>query len=134
MFDFLYRISDFELFFLLSAITVSVSIISIILIRRLIPHELRYRDNPVIGNISSVIGIIYGVLVGLTALYLINNVSYTADAVQKEANSVANVYRDSQWMPEPTRSKIQNELKEYLDKVINIEWPMMKKGENPSEM
>ena len=79
MFKFLYHISDTQLFIILCVLTISVSIVSIHLIRKIIPVDMRYRDNPMLGNMSALISIIYGVLVGLTALYLINNISPTSD-------------------------------------------------------
>ena len=128
MFDYLFRLSDIKLFILLSCGSVLISIITIFIVKRCIPLELRYKDNPVTGNVGSIISLIYGVLAGLTALYLINNISYTADAVQHEANAIAGVYRDSQWLKEPTRSAIETEIKSYLNKVITVEWALMKNG------
>lgn len=115
---------------LLSVITIIISIMAILFLRHRIPHNLRYKYNPVIGNISSLIGIIYGVLAGLMALYLINNINYTADAVQREANAVANLYRDSKWLKDPTRTDIQTQIKKYLSRLVDTEWPLMKKGKS----
>jgi hypothetical protein len=129
MLDELFRMTDFELFCLIGTIFILGSIACVIIIRRLIPIEMRYKDNPVIGNVGSLISLIYGVLVGITALYLINNLSATQDAVQHEANASANIYRDSKLLKEPNRSKIENDVKQYLHEVINMEWPTMQAGQ-----
>lgn len=126
MFDIAYHVPNLHLFVILCVIFITVSAISVFLISRFIPIEMRYKDNGVIGNISSLISIIYGVLVGITALYLINNLSYTSDAVQREANATADIYRDSRWLTDPARTNIQNELKNYLTNTIQEEWPVMK--------
>ena len=110
MIDYLYKLSDTNIFILLSLFSVSISISFILIIKFFIPVSVHYDDNPVLGNISQLIGIIYGVLAGLMALYLINNITATSDAIQNEANAVANIYRDSKWLKEPTRSNIQKEL------------------------
>ena len=128
MFEFLYYMSNRELLFSLILIFVPISIFFVALVKYVLPVRLRYRDNPVIGNISAIIGIIYGVLAGLTALYLINNISYTADAVQSEANAIANIYRDSLLIAEPTQTEIKIEIKNYLKKVVEIEWPLLQVG------
>jgi len=133
MLHFLFQISDIYLLLLLSSITIGISIIALILVKRYIPLKLRNRNNPVIGNISALIGIIYGVLAGLTALYLFNNVYYATDSVQREANALADIYRDSKWLKEPTRSAIQIQVKNYLNKVINEEWILMKNGSEISK-
>ena len=129
MFQTLGQMSLVGTFLLISASTIGISILALFLVRRYIPLDFRYRDNPVIGNISSLIGIIYGVLVGITALYLINNISYVDQAVQLEANAVSDIYHDSNWLKEPAKTKIQTEIKNYLNLVINVEWPLMKIGE-----
>lgn len=129
MFAYLFSLSDVSLFLLLSGISIAISIFAIFLVKCFISIEIRKNDNAVIGNTASLIAVIYGVLAGLSALYLINNNSYTADAVLREANAVADIYRDSKWMSEPARTNIQNELKQYLNEVINVEWPTMQKGE-----
>lgn len=130
MFDFIFQIDDVYLFASLSAISVTISIISIFYVKRWIPLRLRYRDNAVIGNTVSLISLIYGVLAGFSALYLINNNSYAADAVQREANAVADIYRDSKWLSNPAQTNIQLEIKKYLTQVIDVEWPLMAKGKD----
>lgn len=130
MFDSFYQLSDFEIFILISAFILCLTTLAVFLIRRVLPMHLRYRDNAVIGNIASTVGVIYGVLVGLTALYLFNNNSYTSDAVQREANAVANIYRDSKWLKNPARDNIQMDIKNYIKKVIDIEWPLMERNKD----
>jgi hypothetical protein len=128
MIDYLSQFSDINLFCFLSFVSIVFSIIAIVVIKRYVPLSLRYTDNAVIGNTINLVSVIYGVLAGLSALYLINNNGYASDAVQREANSVANIYRDSNWLSEPTRSQMHTELEKYLTTVINTEWPVMEKG------
>lgn len=127
--DFLFRLDDADLFLLVVSVLVGLGLIGVMITKFCIPHEIRVRDNAVIGNVGSLIGLIYGVLAGLTALYLINNLSATADAVQREADSVANMYRETLWLKNPTQDKIVADLKEYLHLVISVEWPLMENGE-----
>ena len=128
MIEFLYHLSDFRLFALLVCFFVAISVVAILAIKYFLPLRLRYRDNAVIGNISSLIGIIYGVLASLMSLYLINNVNFAGDAVQREANAVANIYIDSKELPAFMQANIQAKLKDYIENVKNREWPLMKKG------
>jgi len=130
MFDTLYQISDTSVLTLLATIFIGVSIVAVLVVKRFIPLGLRYQDNPVIGNVSALIGIIYGVLAGLTALYLINNISYIDDAVQLEASTVGLIYTDSQRLKEPARAHIKTEIEKYLKEVIWVEWPLMKIGKD----
>src|SRR5688572_9144979 len=114
MLDYLYTLSNFTIFIVLTLFTIVVSIVSIILSKRFIFYKLRYRDNATIGSISSLIGIIYGVLVGFIALYLIDNNDHASDAVLREANAVANIYRASLWLKDPAQTKIHQALESYV--------------------
>lgn len=129
MIDFLFQMQDINVFLLLVVCLFAFSIIAMFFLKWFIPKETRYADNTVLGNISGYITIIYGVLAGLSALYLINNLHDTTVTVQNEANAVANLYRDSEWLKEPARSVVRSEIKSYLEQVINIEWPLMKQGQ-----
>lgn len=128
MFDSLFQLHEIPLFIFLCGFGVIFSTLAVFLVKWLVPLKLRYMENPVLGNMSALISIIYGVLAGLTALYLINTYSDTTSAVQHEANAVANVYRDSQWLQEPARIKVQTQIQVYLERVINVEWPLMRVG------
>ena len=48
--------------------------------------------------------------------------------MQREANAVADIYRDSKWLKEPAHANIQGQIKTYLKRVIEIEWPIMQDG------
>jgi hypothetical protein len=126
----LFQLSDITIFILLSSAAIIISIIAIFLVKQFIPIDFRYKDNSVIANTSSLINMLYGVLAGLTALYLINNNSYTTDAVQREASAVANVYRGSQYLQDTKKADIQIELIKYLNNVIHVEWPAMSMGQH----
>jgi hypothetical protein len=125
MFNSLFVLDDIYLFLLISIFFIVISFIAIFIINKTIQFNIRRKDNPVVGNTVALITVIYGVLAGLSALYLINNNSYTADIVQREANSVADIWRQSNWIKEPARSQIHKQLKNYLNTVINVEWPLM---------
>lgn len=130
MLDYLYKLSDLSIFVILAVITITVSVLSIFFSKRYILYRLKYRDNATIGSISSLIGIIYGVLVGFIALYLIDNNDHATDAVLREANAIANIYRHSQWLREPVQSELKGQLETYIDKVTRLEWPLMRGGKD----
>lgn len=129
--NFIHDYPDLSLFSFFTLISVTVTVVAITLVKRFIPHDLRFRDNPVIGSIVSMICLMYGVLAGLIALYLINNIAYATNATQSEANAIASVFHTSQWLKDPVRKQVQNELSLYLQEIIDHEWPMMKEGKDP---
>jgi len=127
MLDFLYQQSDLMVFVIVAAMLILISAIALLVIKHYFMVKGTYEDNAVIANISSIIGVIYGVLAGLSALYLLNNISYSYEVVQKEASSAANVYQLTKFLKEPVQSDIQQQLRHYLEVVINDEWPLMSK-------
>ncbi len=130
--DFLYTLSDVQLLVFLTTVTVLISLVSIFLVRRFVPSHILYKDNEMLGSISALVGVIYGVLAGLMALYLLNNINIASDAVLKEASAVANIYRDTIWLDDPLRTNIQEIVEKYLNQVINVEWPEMSKNKGVS--
>ncbi len=123
--NFMYTLPDFGVFFILVAFTVVVSFACIFINKKFIYRKLRYRDNAAISSISALIGIIYGVLVGFLCLYLITNQDHASQAVQHEANALENIYLQSTWMQQPSRDVLRQDLLNYVNEVINKEWPIM---------
>lgn len=128
MIDFLYRLDVVTLFVVISLVFISISIFALIFFRYFLPKQQTDQDNAVVGNVSNLISLIYGVLAGLTALYLINNISYAADAVQREANAVVDMYRAASWLKQPMQNRVKDHLKQYINTVITVEWPLMRQG------
>ncbi len=132
MYNFLLQLPDIYLFLLISFSFIIISIIITLVVRVSVPSHIRSRDNAIIVGTSNLISLIYGILVGLSALYLINNISYTADAVQREANAIADIYHNSEWLSEPIKSTFEKKLTIYLNSVINTEWHLMQRGKEIS--
>jgi hypothetical protein len=126
----LYSLSDLYIFLILVGVTVTISVIAIMIDKHFIFHKLHYQDNTTIGSISSLIGIIYGVLVGFIALYLINNQDHATVAVQREASASANIYEGTKWLPAPYETIIQTDIQDYIHTVINKEWTHMRNFES----
>src|SRR3990167_878075 len=101
MLNFLYQLSDINLFIILSSFLMIISIISLFLIKWFFPLHLRYQDNAVIGCTSALITLIYGVIAGFATAHLINSNNLAIDALQREANAIVDLYRDSRWLADP---------------------------------
>lgn len=128
MLEFLYHISDTQVFLFMVVITVIFSLLLIVLNKIFIFYKLRYKDNTTTASISSLIGIIYGVLAGLVCLYLMTNNDHASDAALSEGTAAANIYHGSRWLKEPLQQQLQTELRNYITNVITVEWPEMTTG------
>lgn len=132
MLNYLYQMSDVYLFSLLAATFILISMIFLYLIKWYFPLHLRYQDNAVIGCTSALITLIYGVIAGFATAHLINSNNFAVDALQREANSIVNLYRDSRWLADPAKTIIQKDIKSYLNDIIEVEWPLMNQGKSVS--
>lgn len=133
MFDSLYKLSDIDIFIILSCSSISFSVLAIYVAKCFFSLDVRYKDNAVMANASSLVNVIYGVLAGFIALYLINNNNFAVEAVQREASATANIYRDSARLAEPTQGLVRSNVKTYVSEVINLEWPSMSAGKEVSD-
>lgn len=128
MINFMYSIPNLLLFFIFIIFSLIFSLILILVVQKFISSDLRDKVNAVTGGASATISVIYAVLIGIAALFVLENFSSAERVVQNEANAAGDLYRDALWLAEPTRTNIRNNLKNYLAEVINEEWPNIIKG------
>jgi Protein of unknown function (DUF4239) len=133
MLDYFYQIPDMLSFIILAAIITAISVILIVINKYFIIYIHKYRDNTITASVASLIGIIYGVLIGFICLYLMTNNDHAVSAVLHEASAAANIYRDSKWLNQPAQAQIQTSLRQYISNVITNEWPAMQGGKSPHQ-
>src|SRR5262245_8939676 len=96
-----------------------------LLVRRWVPVEVLERHNEVAGFIYSVIGVMYAVLLGFTAIIVWERYDQAQTAVEKEANELGDLFRDAQAFPDEVRKEIEAKLRSYIRLVVDKEWPAM---------
>ncbi|HTV59682.1 MAG TPA: hypothetical protein VMJ93_12495 [Verrucomicrobiae bacterium] len=93
------------------------------------PSALRREHNEIIGWQVSVLGTTYAVIMGFM-LYAVWTDFTAADInANAEANSLVNVFRLAEGLPEAQRDQIQTLAREYADTMVNGEWPAMHNGQ-----
>lgn len=101
------------------------------LLNRVWPHERRSVNNDIIGWQLTIVGTTYAVILG----FMLYTVWTTFGAAQLnsdlEANALRNVYHLAEGLPEPQRTQLKQEARDYADAVINRDWPEMGRGEVP---
>ena len=110
-----------------------LSLIGLFLARRFLLPRFHYSDgiNDAVSGTVQAIGVFYGITVGLIAVGVWNTNAGASDLISREASAVAGVYRDVGGLPSPVREELWGKLENYLDVVINQEWPAQKKGKVP---
>jgi hypothetical protein len=104
-----------------------------LLVRRLVSAEVLKLNNEVAGFIYAVIGVVYAVLLGFTAIIVWEQYDRVEVVVEREANELADLYRDSQTFPDDVRREVETHLHDYARLVVEKEWPAMAEGKSSPE-
>lgn len=108
---------------------IALSIGGLITVRHFIPHHRMKLHNDVAGPLYGTVGVIYAVLLAFVVVVVWQNYDKSRLNVEKEANCLSDLYRDSESFAAPAREEIRFLCKLYGDTVRNEEWQTIQKGE-----
>lgn len=105
-------------------------IMGLVATRRWVPslHHADHSHNDIVGFYFGGVTVLYGITLGLLMVGAWGNFTEAAAKVDDEAGTLDILYRDASCYPEPTRGKLQNELRRYARNIIDVAWPLQKKG------
>jgi len=111
------------------------SLVSMLLVRRYVLPRMRVKesDSEFVGAMVQSVMVFYGLVLALIAVNVWQSYNDVSKTVSLEATSFAALYRDVSGYPEPTRSRLQDELRGYVDQVIHGAWPLMRQGKVPTQ-
>lgn len=109
------------------------SLLFLVLAKR-IHRKFRISDdtNNVISGVLSTIGVLYGLLLGLVSVDNWGNYDAARNLSATEAASISAFYRDVAILHHPRGPALQGDVRNYLRKIINEEFPAYNEGEVPS--
>jgi uncharacterized protein DUF4239 len=110
---------------LLVGAMVLLAVTGTLLARRWVGVEVLKLNNEVAGFIYAVIGVVYAVLLGFTAIIVWEQYDKAQAVVEQEANELADLYRDAQTFPDDVRRELETRLRTYARFVVEKEWPAM---------
>ncbi len=134
MFSWMYDYPAWEMGVLFAVGSVVGSLGGMFLVRPLFHRWIHGQDrtNEMVSlNIAS-FSVFYGILLGLVSVGVYADYSSTSDIVEREASTLAALYSDTGAMPEPHRSRLLTDLREYAKMTIDKDWPAQAKGLVPS--
>jgi hypothetical protein len=118
---------------LLVGTLLSVAVAGTLLARRRFGVEALKLNNEVAGFIYAVIGVLYAVLLGFTAIIVWERFDHAQAGVDEEANALADLYRDAQAFPVDVRGELETHLRAYAKVVAEKEWVAMAERESSPE-
>jgi cytochrome bd-type quinol oxidase subunit 2 len=98
------------------------------LVQRLVPSEKRQQHNEVAGFLYAVVGVVYAVLLALLVIAVWEQYQRAREAVESEANAVADIAWTAHSLPETERYQLQELARSYAQEVVDEEWPLMEHG------
>ena len=98
--------------------------------RRWVPalHHATVSYNDIVGYFFGAITVLYGITLGLLMVGDWSSLTDTQQRVDQEASALAAFYLDVSQYPEPHRTRLQNDLRNYTRHVIYVAWPQQQKG------
>lgn len=101
--------------------------------RRVLPRlRIQHEDAHFSGAMVHSVMVFYGLALALIAVNVFETYADVSKVISQEATALATLYRDVSAYPEPKRSQLQKELRDYVDYVIHEAWPLQQHGQVPS--
>jgi hypothetical protein len=104
------------------------SVLGLFLIRRRLDVAWLKQQHEVASFFFLMIGTLYAVLIAFAIFVVWGQFQDAGTNLEHEANQVGDLSRMSMVMPEPLRTNIRNALLEYVNSVVDDEFPAMDQG------
>jgi hypothetical protein len=112
---------------------VGISVGLFVLMDWIWPWDKRHDHNDVTGWQLGILGTTYAVILGFMLYAVWTDFDTATQNVEMEANSLTNLYRLADGLPDGSRIELQKLAREYAQKVIENDWPEMDRGGAPKE-
>lgn len=109
-------------------VSIAAAILLVALGRKLYAREKLQQAHDLTGNLLSVVGTLYAVLLGLVVIDAMQRFEAAVAATQEESNSLADIFMLAESLPEPQRETVRTACKTYAQQVVDVEWPLMARG------
>jgi len=109
-------------------LTVGLSVIGLVVFRRLTRSERFESANPVTSQMFSLAGILYAVLVAFVVVVVWEQFEEAKSATESEANAISDLLRDSETLPPASRDAIRHSLIAYTEDVVGDEFVRLHHG------
>lgn len=107
---------------------IMASIVLVAVVRTIFKKDILLQAHDITGNLLSVVGTLYAVLLGLVVVDALVRFEHAIDVVQKESNALADIYLLAERLPESECRRLKDTCKTYARQVVDDEWPLMATG------
>ncbi len=120
--------SHFSTYTVAAIMVVSFVVLSLISLRavRYFFKPFLFTDHTEFGNIfSNSLGLVFALILTFVTVAIWQNYDKVNDDVSREANSLHSIYRNLEAYPEPVSGQAKQLIRQYVQVVINDEWPKL---------
>jgi len=110
------------------AIAVLLAWIGVFCVYRMAPTDFRRAHNDVVGYTLQIVGVVYAVLLAFIAIVTWETFSKADGVADNEEVHLANLYADTSALRGGAIEKFRNQLRNYVQIVIEDEWPAQRAG------
>jgi hypothetical protein len=105
----------------------------LVVFHRVVHVDLRRAHNELTGFTVAVISVTYAVLLAFIAIATWESFTNSEGIVDREADYVGSIYRDTQGLPPEMGQGIRDDIADYVNTVIHVEWPIQQRGKIPGQ-
>jgi len=128
--EWLVNLPDVVVGILVIAFAVLIGVGGLLITRRWVARlHVTASHNEAVSYYLSTVAIFYGIMLGLIAVGVWEGFDDARTSVGLEAGALAALYRDVSSYPEPARSVLQADVREYTRYEIQDAWPAYRRGE-----
>lgn len=130
--EFVYNLPLWALGVLIVAICLAYVALSVEITRRF-GWTLDPDERPSATVLHAFVSVMYAVALALIVVSVQSDFSAVEDAALTEASKVSDLYRNLDGVEGPDRPRLQAETRQYVDLVLEKEWPALSRGEQSEE-
>lgn len=108
--------------------SVVLALLGLFSVRRRVSLEVQMEQNEVAGFFIAVLGVVYAVILAFAVIAVWEDLDEARDVAEREANSIGDLYRMAEGLPDTIRRPLQEQAIAYARSVAVDEWPMLRNG------
>jgi hypothetical protein len=128
----LVNFSNISVGVVMALFSLGFAISGLVIVRHFIPHLKTHASNNMPGYIFAAVSGIYAVLLAFTTVTAWERFNDANQNASKEANYIADVYRDAGGLAPEFQMKLKPALRDMLQGIIQKDWPSMAEGSGGS--
>lgn len=105
-----------------------LSLLGLVIFNKFVDVHIRHKDTETVGLTYAIVAVVYAVLIAFIVVNVFETFSKSDEIVIAEANRLSSLMLDSDGLPPQMAAIVRTELNEYIDIVVNKEWPSQQAG------